>query len=133
MPCTLTFRPNIIVMDIESYRNYCMAKAGVTESFPFDEQTLVFKVMGKMFALADVDEFVSMNLKCDPERAVELREKYDGSILPGYHMNKKHWNTVVTDGTVPDMLLQELIDHSYDLVVSSLPKKLKAELASLNQ
>ena len=108
-------------MNIESLRNYCMEKPGVTEEFPFDEQTLVFKVGGKMFALCDVEYFEGVNLKCDPERAVELREKYDG-IQPGYHMNKKHWNTVLAD-LVPDKLILELVDHSYELVVESLPKK----------
>jgi len=115
-------------MHIESFREYCMAKKGVTEEFPFDEITLVFKVMGKMFALADVDFFESINLKCDPERAAELREKYSG-ITPGYHMNKKHWNTVKMDGSVPDNLVQELIDHSYTLVINNLPRTLRAELA----
>lgn len=109
-------------MNIEEYHNYCLSKAGVTEEFPFDEETLVFKVMGKMFALTDVDHFVSINLKCDPERAIELREIYSG-ILPGYHMSKKHWNTVMIDGSVDDQLLIELIDHSYNLVVAGLPKK----------
>lgn len=114
-------------MDIESFREHCIVKKGVTEEFPFDSQTLVFKVMGKVFALADVDLFTSVNLKCDPERAVELRERYDG-IQPGYHMNKKHWNTVLMDGTIPDVLTKELIDHSYERVVKGLPKKLKEEL-----
>lgn len=109
-------------MNIEEYREYCMAKPGVTEDFPFDEQVLVFKVMGKMFALADVDFFVSINLKCDPERAIELRETYD-AVQPGYHMNKKHWNTVEMDGSIGDKLIKEWIDHSYELVVKGLPKK----------
>lgn len=114
-------------MDIVSFREYCIAKPGVTEEFPFDNQTLAFKVMGKIFALTDVDLFTAVNLKCDPEYAVELREKYAG-IVPGYHMNKKHWNTVATDGSIPDAKLQHLINHSYELVVSKLPKKLKEEL-----
>ena len=88
---------------------------------------MVFKVANKMFALTDVDLFTSVNLKCDPEWAVQLREEYDGSILPGYHMNKTHWNTVVMDGSVGDKLVKELIDHSYELVVNSLPKKVKEE------
>ncbi len=117
-------------MNIESYRDYCMAKKGVTESFPFDAGTLVFKVMGKMFALTSVDRFVSINLKCEPEKAIELREKYPG-VKAGYHMNKKHWNTVNTDGSISDELLEEWIDHSYDLVVKGLTKALKAELATL--
>ena len=105
-------------MNIEQYRDYCLAKPGTTESFPFDQNTLVFKVMDKMFALADVDQFISMNLKCDPERAVKLREQYE-EVIPGYHMNKKHWNTVVIDGVLSDEFLYELIDHSYELIVSS--------------
>lgn len=118
-------------MNIEEYRDYCMAKPGVTEHFPFDEKTLVFKVMNKMFALADVDEFISMNVKCDPEVAVELRERYDGTVLPGYHMNKQHWNTIVIDGALSDVDLKKWIDHSYELIVASLPKKLLVELQNL--
>lgn len=118
-------------MDIENFRDICIKKAGVTEEFPFDNQTLVFKVMSKMFALVDVDLFESANLKCDPERATQLREQYAG-IKPGYHMNKKHWNTVMMDGSVPDPLIVELIDHSYDLVVTGLTKKLRDELEMYN-
>lgn len=114
-------------MDFEAFVEHCLAKKGVKEDFPFGPNTLVFKVMDKMFALADVEEFQSINLKCDPERAVELREEYDG-IIPGYHMNKKHWNTVTTDGTIRDKLMIELIDHSYELVAKSLSKKLRNEL-----
>lgn len=117
-------------MDIESFRNICIAKAGVTESFPFGEDVLVFKVMNKMFALTGVDLFESANLKCDPERAVQLREQYTG-IKPGYHMNKTHWNTIMMDGSVPDPLISELIDHSYELVVASLPAKVREELNQL--
>ena len=109
-------------MNIESYREYCLAKKGVTEDFPFDNETLVFKVGGKMFALTGIEQFKSINLKCDPERAIELREEYAG-ILPGYHMSKKHWNTVMMDGSVPMKLIKQMIDDSYDLVVSSLPKR----------
>jgi len=114
-------------MNIEAFRDYCLAKAAVTEELPFDENTLVFKVMGKMFALTDIELFTSINLKCDPARALELREQYAG-ITPGYHMNKKHWNSVSTDGSVPDALLYELIDHSYELVVAGLPAKLRQQL-----
>ncbi len=109
-------------MNIETYRDYCLKKPGVTEEFPFDINTLVFKVMGKVFALTNVDKFISVNLKCEPQRAVELRETNAG-IIPGWHMNKKHWNTVITDGTVSDSMLIDLIDHSYGLVVAGLPKK----------
>ena len=115
-------------MHVEDFRNYCMAKAGVTETFPFDESTLVFKVGGKMFALTGLDRpQFSINLKCDPDRAVELRENYD-CVLPGYHMSKKHWNTVEIWGDQPDAFYLELIDHSYDLVYQSLPKKIKVEI-----
>lgn len=117
-------------MNIEEYRNYCLSKKGVTESFPFDETTLVFKVMGKMFALADVEEFTGINLKCDPDKAIELREKYH-AVQPGYHMNKQHWNTVEVNGDASDELIYQWIDDSYDLIVQSLPKKLKVELANL--
>ena len=118
-------------MNIETYRDYCLAKKGVTEEFPFDSQTLVFKVMGKMFALTDVDMFVSVNLKCDPDKSLELREKYP-AVTPGYHMNKHHWNTILMDGTLDEQLIRDLIDHSYDLVVEKLPKKLRMELKELD-
>jgi len=111
-------------MNIETLRAYCLSKEGVTEGFPFDESTLVFKVMGKMFALTDlVDEF-SINLKCDPEKAIELREMY-ASVQPGYHMSKKHWNTIYVDGSISDKLICEWIDDSYNLIVASLPAKVR--------
>ncbi|MBS1548154.1 MAG: MmcQ/YjbR family DNA-binding protein [Bacteroidetes bacterium] len=114
-------------MNIETFRQLCLQKPGVTEETPFGPDTLVFKVAGKMFALTGLDTFASVNLKCDPERAVELREEHEG-ILPGYHMNKRHWNTVLTDGSVKDTLVRELLDHSYALVVASLPKKTRDRL-----
>ena len=117
-------------MNIEEYRAYCLKKPGVTESFPFDDKTLVFKVMNKMFALTGVETFVSLNLKCEPELAIELREQFR-SIKPGYHMNKKHWNTIMVEGDITDKKLFELIDLSYSLVVKGLTKKLKEELASM--
>ncbi|NJB71052.1 putative DNA-binding protein (MmcQ/YjbR family) [Saonia flava] len=118
-------------MNIEEFRNYCITKKGVTEEFPFDAVTLVFKVMGKMFALAPLERIPSqVNLKCDPERAIELREEYDGEITAGFHMSKVHWNTLHLEN-LPPKLIMELIDHSYDLVVSKFTKKLKAEWASL--
>ncbi len=117
-------------MNIEAYRQYCIQKAGVTEEFPFDQKTLVFKVMGKMFALTDVDLFTSINLKCDPERAVELRETYP-SVLPGYHMHKAHWNTILMDGSLSNTLICKLIDHSYELIAAKLTRKLKQELAEM--
>jgi predicted DNA-binding protein (MmcQ/YjbR family) len=116
-------------MNIEAFREYCLAKKGVTESFPFDEQTLVFKVMGKMFALSGLEhQPAKANLKCDPERSIELREEYDGLITPGFHMSKLHWNTVELEMNLPHTLLLELIDHSYELVIKGLTKKLKEEL-----
>ena len=119
-------------MNIEVFRDYCIAKKGVTEEFPFDEQTLVFKVMGKMFALSGLERRPSqVNLKCDPERAVSLREEYDGTIIAGYHMSKVHWNTLFLEELPPKLIL-ELVDHSYDLVVSKFTKKLKAEFDSLD-
>ena len=118
-------------MDIETFRNYCLSKKGVTDSFPFDENALVFKVLSKMFAITNlVQKPMAVNLKCDPERAVELRETHF-EITPGYHMNKKHWNTVVFESDLNYDLLLELIDHSYDLVVSKMTKKEKALLQSL--
>jgi len=114
-------------MNIELYRDYCLQKPGVSEEFPFDENTLVFKVMGKMFALTDIDKFQMVNLKCDPHWALELRESNPG-IVPGWHMHKAHWNSVATDGSVADGLFYELIDHSYELVVAGLPKKLRNQL-----
>lgn len=117
-------------MNIEDYRDYCLNKPGVTEEFPFGEQTIVFKVMGKMFSLTGVENFTSINLKCDPELALELREQFH-SIKPGFHMNKKHWNTVENEGDVTDKKIVELTDLSYDLVVKGLTKKLKEELKTL--
>ncbi len=114
-------------MNIEDFRSYCLSKKGVTEEFPFDENTLVFKVGGKMFALLDVDAFESVNLKCDPEKAIDLREHYPG-VQPGYHMNKKHWNTVEMDGAIPDNLILEWVDDSYDLVFEKLPRHLRESL-----
>ncbi len=114
-------------MDIVFFRDYCLSKPGVTEDTPFGPDTLVFKVGGKLFALIDIEKFESVNLKCDPERAIELREQYLG-IIPGYHMNKKHWNTVSFDGAVPDPLILELVDHSYQLVFQSLSKKQQSEI-----
>ena len=93
-------------MHIETFREYCLSLHGTTEDFPFGKETLVFKVGGKIFALTHVDPFESVNLKCDPEKAVELRERYP-AVQPGYHMNKKHWNTVIMDGSIPDTLLKE--------------------------
>ena len=115
-------------MNIESLRDYCLKKKGAGESFPFGESTLVFKVKGKMFLATNMYETpLQFNAKCDPEKVEELRERYS-SVLPGYHMNKKHWNTVIVDGSIPDRVLKEMIDESYRLVVQSLPMKEKKRL-----
>jgi predicted DNA-binding protein (MmcQ/YjbR family) len=116
-------------MHIEALRDYCLSLPKVTEDFPFDESTLVFRVGGKIFLLTDIDEGKSFNAKCDPERAIELRETYPDAIFPGYHMNKKHWNTVWLDGQLDPALLLDLIKHSYDLILKSLPAKKREELA----
>jgi predicted DNA-binding protein (MmcQ/YjbR family) len=118
-------------MDIAALYEYCRNKKGVTEGFPFGEDVLVFKVMGKMYALMNLEDVPPrINLKCDPVRALELREQYD-AVLPGYHMNKQHWNTVVSDGSIPGDLVRELIDHSYELIVRSLKKAQREALARL--
>ncbi|TVQ78889.1 MAG: MmcQ/YjbR family DNA-binding protein [Flavobacteriales bacterium] len=112
-------------MDVESLRQYCLQKPHTTESFPFDEVTLVFKVHGKVFAIIGLEwENTAINLKCDPEKAIELRETYPGMVIPGYHSNKRHWNTVYTESLSP-LLVKEWIDHSYDLVFAKLPKRLR--------
>jgi predicted DNA-binding protein (MmcQ/YjbR family) len=118
-------------MNLETYYEYCLSKKGVTEHFPFDENTLVFKVGGKMFALSSLSQWEkdepSVNLKCDPDRAQELRAQYD-DIKPGYHMSKIHWNTILVNASVSDSLVKELINHSYDLVFKSLTKKIQSEI-----
>lgn len=122
-------------MHIDELRDFCITKKGVTEHFPFDDVTLVFKVMNKMFALVGLNHWEKgeqkINLKCNPEKALELRADFDG-IYPGFHMNKKHWNTVIINtADVSDDLVFELIDHSYNLVVQGLTKKAKTELENL--
>ncbi|HEY4786511.1 MAG TPA: MmcQ/YjbR family DNA-binding protein [Bacteroidales bacterium] len=114
-------------MNVEEFRQYCLSKKGVTEELPFGPDTLVYKVMGKMFALTSLDGDFYINLKCDPDLAIELREKYP-AVLPGYHMSKKHWNTVVVDGSISNKLIYEWTDHSYQLVADQLPKHLKNKL-----
>ncbi|WP_306641282.1 MmcQ/YjbR family DNA-binding protein [Sanyastnella coralliicola] len=109
-------------MNIETFREFCLKLPAVTESFPFDNKTLVFKVAGKMFALCDVDSFEGVNLKCDPDMALELRETYS-AVRPGYHMSKKHWNTVDMDGSIPPKLFEEWVLNSYHLVIKGLTKK----------
>lgn len=119
-------------MDLDSLLTYISTKPGVEETFPFDEKTLVWKVMGKMFALTNItEEILRVNLKCDPERSIELREDYP-EIIPGYHMNRKHWNTlIIGEGLLERSLIIGLIDHSYELVANSLTKAKKQELAAL--
>lgn len=123
-------------MNLENYYKYCLSKKGVTEHFPFDEDTLVFKIGEKMFALANLSGFEngnpSTNLKCDPERAQELRAEFD-DIQPGYHMSKVHWNTINLNRNVSDKMIFELIDHSYDLVFKSLTKKIQEEVNEITK
>lgn len=118
-------------MNIEELREYCISIKGVQEDLPFGPDTLVFKVMGKLFLLTGLDSHpIQFNVKCDPEKAVQLREQYF-SILPGYHMNKKHWNTIIVDGSVSDELLKEWIKDSYDLVLSGLSKIQQKKFAEM--
>jgi predicted DNA-binding protein (MmcQ/YjbR family) len=109
-------------MNIEELREFCLSFPATDEGFPFDNETLVFKVKEKLFCLTNVDHFASINLKCDPEKAVQQREQYP-AVQPGYHMNKRHWNTVMMDGSIPNDLVREWITDSYRLVVKSLPKR----------
>ena len=118
-------------MDLDTFRTYCLQKKGTTEELPFGPDTLVFKVMGKMFATLGLDEApLRTNLKCDPDRSMDLRERHP-EIYGAYHMNKKHWNSVVLESDLDDNLIHELVDHSYALVVAGLSKKVKAELDQL--
>lgn len=114
-------------MDLELYRDYCLSLPGTSEHLPFDHDTLVFKVGGKLFALCSIQSFESVNLKCEPEMAIELREQY-ADVMPGYHMNKKHWNTVRVNSSVSDKMILDWTKKSYDLVRSALPKKVQEEL-----
>lgn len=117
-------------MNIEELRDYCLSLKGVTEEMPFDDKVLVFKVMGKIFCLTNIEHFEAINVKCEPEKAIELRETYE-AVQPGYHMNKKHWNTIQLNDSISVALLKEWIIDSYQLVANSLTKKLKEELAAL--
>lgn len=118
------------MLNIESFRDYCLNKKAVTEGFPFDENVLVFKVMDKIFALTDVNEFEYVNLRCPPDYAATLREQFDG-VRPGYHMNKSNWNSVYTQSDVDEKLFYELVDLSYQSIVESLPKKLQRALEEM--
>lgn len=114
-------------MNIEELRTYCLAHKGATEALPFDNRTLVFSVMGKLFCLTDIEEYDFINVKCNPEEAILLREQYSG-VVPGYHMNKKHWNSIRTAEAIPSQLIEKWITDSYNLVVAGMPKKLRDEL-----
>jgi len=113
---------------MEELREYCLLKPGAGESFPFGEETLVFKVGGKVFLLAGLTEGDQFNVKCDPDLAVELRERHE-EVRPGYHMNKRHWNTVRMDGALKSKEIRAMIDHSYEIVVAGLPKKVREGIA----
>jgi predicted DNA-binding protein (MmcQ/YjbR family) len=117
-------------MNIEEVRDFCLSLDGASEHFPFDDVTLVVKVAGKMFVLINLDGPLSVNLKCNPEKALELRDRYQ-SVLPGYHMSKAHWNTIMIDGSIPNETIKQWIRDSYWLVISSLPKKLQLQFKSL--
>lgn len=118
-------------MNVEELRDYCLLKPGATEGFPFGEDTLVFKVGGKIFLITGLEQGDRFNVKCDPELAIDLRERYT-EVQPGYHMNKKMWNTVFMNGSLTRKQLCEMIDHSYELIYNSLPAKIKAEITTDN-
>jgi predicted DNA-binding protein (MmcQ/YjbR family) len=117
-------------MNIEELREYCLSKPHVEESLPFGPDTLVFKVAGKVFLLTGLDNISALrfNVKCDPEQAVSLREEHPHSVFPGYHMNKKHWNTIEANGELSEAALRRWIDHSYDLILQSLPRRIRDDL-----
>jgi len=114
-------------LNIEEIRDYCLAKPGVTEGLPFGEDTLVFKVGEKLFLLTSISDSTFFNVKCDPELAIELRERHP-EVRPGFHMNKKHWNSIYTDGNLTRKQFCDMIDHSYDLVIKGLPKNIRAQI-----
>jgi predicted DNA-binding protein (MmcQ/YjbR family) len=114
-------------MDLKEFKKYCKSFIGVTEEYPFDETTLVYKIKGKMFTLTDINTFHMISVKCDPDDAQIIRQMFE-SVIPGYHLNKEHWNSIKIDGRIPDTLLKEWIEDSYNLVVQSLPKKIQKEL-----
>lgn len=117
-------------MNIEELRNFCLSLKGTSEKMPFDDKILAFYVMNKMFCLTNLHLFESINIKCDPDEALLLREEFE-EVIPGYHMNKKHWNTVNVKGKIPDKLLKKWIVNSYNLVIKGLPKKVKLQLSNL--
>ncbi len=117
-------------MNIEELRDFCLSLKGVEEKLPFDNRTLVFSIKGKMFCATDTENYEFINVKCNPEEAILLREKYDG-VFPGHYMNKKHWNSVKTEGNIPDKLIEEWIKKSYDLVFAKLPQKSQKEIIEI--
>lgn len=119
-------------MNIEEFRNFCLSLPGAFEDLPFDENTLCFKVMGKIFAICDIEEFESINLKCEPAKAIELREEWPDMVVPGYHMNKKHWNTVSMQHHIQDDTVKQWIIDSYDLVTAKLTRKEKEQLEKMS-
>lgn len=118
-------------MNIEDFRDFCLKMKGVTEAMPFDDKVLVFKVMNKMFCLTNIEDFSSINVKCEPDKAIELRAQYD-AVQPGYHMSKKHWNTIQLDGSIDVKQMKEWVIDSYELIVKGLSKKLQQELEKEN-
>jgi predicted DNA-binding protein (MmcQ/YjbR family) len=118
-------------LNVEELRDYCLLKAGVTEGLPFGNETLVFKVGNKIFLLIHLESGIRFNVKCDPELAIELRDRHS-EVIPGFHMNKVHWNTVYMDGALTYKQLYDMIDHSYNLILKSLPKALQAEINNAN-
>ena len=119
-------------MNVEDFREFCLSLKGVEEGFPFGVETMVFKVMGKIFCLCGLESSpLQFNVKCDPEKAIELREEFSG-VIPGYHMNKQHWSTIVMDGSFSDDQARQWIVDSYELIAASLPKQLKAELNKIS-
>lgn len=120
------------MLNLDKIKRFCYGLPGSAEDYPFDEDTLVFKVTGKIFILVTLEKELSINVKCDPEKAIEYRASYP-SVIPGYHMNKTHWNTVFIDGSIDDEVIFKMIEHSYDLVVKSLTKSARKELEDLSK
>ena len=118
-------------MNIEDLCNFCLSLQGTEEGFPFDESTIVFKVKGKLYCLTNIDNFNLVNVKCDPEKAMELREQFE-AVIPGYHMNKKHWNSLLMNGTLSASFIKKWVTHSYELIIASLPKKDRLELGEVD-
>jgi predicted DNA-binding protein (MmcQ/YjbR family) len=120
-----------VKMNVEKYRAYCLSLKGAKEGMPFDDKHLVFTVKGKMFSSTNLETFELINVKCEPEKAIELREQFN-AVIPGYYMNKRHWNSIKMDGSISDEQIQKWIANSYRLVISNLPKKIQKELESMD-